>query len=85
MEAARTSETLVNFDQTTRSYNPEDSHLRTHRCENLKSNLRLAHSVVALPHPDQEPTSQGFNCVALCCSATIETLQWSDRSAQQHQ
>jgi hypothetical protein len=28
MEAARTSETLVNFYQTTRSYNPEDSHLR---------------------------------------------------------
>jgi hypothetical protein len=31
MEAARTSETLVNFYQTTRRYNPEDSHLRTHR------------------------------------------------------
>jgi hypothetical protein len=29
MEAARTSETLVNFYQTTRRYNPEDSHLRT--------------------------------------------------------
>jgi hypothetical protein len=27
MEAARTSETLVNFCQTTRRYNPEDSHL----------------------------------------------------------
>jgi hypothetical protein len=29
MEAARTSETLVNFYQTTRRYNPEDSNLRT--------------------------------------------------------
>jgi hypothetical protein len=36
MEAARTSETLVNFYQTTRRYNPEDSHLRTRR-ENLIS------------------------------------------------
>jgi hypothetical protein len=37
MEAARTSETLVNFYQTTRLYSPEDSHLRTYRRENLKS------------------------------------------------
>jgi hypothetical protein len=37
MEAAGTSETLVNFYQTTRRYNPEDSHLRTHRRENPKS------------------------------------------------
>jgi hypothetical protein len=28
MEAASTSETLVNFYQTTRRYNPEDSHLQ---------------------------------------------------------
>jgi hypothetical protein len=27
MEAARTSETLVSLYQTTRRYNPEDSHL----------------------------------------------------------
>jgi hypothetical protein len=39
MEAARTSETLVNFYQITRRYNPEDSHLRIHRRENLKSHL----------------------------------------------
>jgi hypothetical protein len=37
MEAARTSETLIIFYQTTRRYNPEDSHIRTHRRENLKS------------------------------------------------
>jgi hypothetical protein len=37
MEAACTSETSVNFYQTTRCYNPEDSRLRTRRRENLKS------------------------------------------------
>jgi hypothetical protein len=37
MEAARSSETLVNLYQTTRRYNPEDGHLRTNRRENLKS------------------------------------------------
>jgi hypothetical protein len=37
MEAAKTSETLVNFYQTTRCYNPEDSNLHTHRRENLRS------------------------------------------------
>jgi hypothetical protein len=42
MEAARTSETLVNFYQTTQCYNPEDSHLHTHRRENLKSYLEIA-------------------------------------------
>jgi hypothetical protein len=37
MEAASTSETSVNFYQTTWHYNPEDSHLHSRRCENLKS------------------------------------------------
>jgi hypothetical protein len=37
MEAASTFETLVSFYQTTRRYNPEDSHLHTCCCENLKS------------------------------------------------
>jgi hypothetical protein len=37
MEATSTSETSVNFYQTTRRYNPEDSHLHTRRRENLKS------------------------------------------------
>jgi hypothetical protein len=41
MEAARTSETLVTFYQTTRRYNPEDSHLHTHRRENLRSYVLL--------------------------------------------
>jgi hypothetical protein len=41
LEATRTSETLVNFYQTTRRYNPENSNLRTHRRENLKSFSQL--------------------------------------------
>jgi hypothetical protein len=36
MEAAGISETSVNFYQTTRRNNPEDSHLHTYRRENLK-------------------------------------------------
>jgi hypothetical protein len=39
MEAASTSETSVNFYQTTRRNNPEGSHLHTRRRENLKSHL----------------------------------------------
>jgi hypothetical protein len=39
MEAARTSETSVNFNQTTRHNIPEDNHLYTRRRENLKSVL----------------------------------------------
>jgi hypothetical protein len=37
MEAASTSETPVNFYQTTRRYNSEDRHLNTRRRENVKS------------------------------------------------
>jgi hypothetical protein len=36
VEAASTSESLVNFYQTTRRYKPEESHLRTHRWDYLK-------------------------------------------------
>jgi hypothetical protein len=39
MEATSTSETLVNFYQTTRHYNPEDSRLHTRRRVNLKSEI----------------------------------------------
>jgi hypothetical protein len=39
MGTASTSETSVNFYQTTRRNGPEDSHLHTRRPENLKSHL----------------------------------------------
>jgi hypothetical protein len=37
MEAVSTSETSVNFYQTTQPNNPEDSHLHTRHRENIKS------------------------------------------------
>jgi hypothetical protein len=40
---------LVNFYQTTRCYNPEDSNLHTHRLENLKSYMII--SVLPLSAP----------------------------------
>jgi hypothetical protein len=40
-EAASISETSVNFYQTTRRNNPEDSHLHIRRRENLKSHALL--------------------------------------------
>jgi len=41
MEVVRTSETSVNFNETTRRYIPEDSKLHTRRRENLKSHILL--------------------------------------------
>jgi hypothetical protein len=41
MEAESTCETSVNFYQTTRRYNPEDSHLHSRRRENLKYRINL--------------------------------------------
>jgi hypothetical protein len=43
MGTASTSESSVNFYQTIRRYNPEDSHLHTRRRENLKSYLIPTH------------------------------------------
>jgi hypothetical protein len=46
VQAPSTSETSVNFYQTTRRNNPEDSHLHTCRRENLKSHcLSTFHSI----------------------------------------
>jgi hypothetical protein len=49
MEAANTSETLVNFYQTTRRNKPEDSHLHTRRRENLKSHIIYSPRMAILP------------------------------------
>jgi hypothetical protein len=47
MEAASISETSVNFYQTTRRYNPEDSHFHNRRRENLKSYI-TEHGLTAI-------------------------------------
>jgi hypothetical protein len=39
MQTVQTSETFVNLHESTRRYNPEDSHLHTYCRENLKSYL----------------------------------------------
>jgi hypothetical protein len=44
-ETASTSETLVNFYQTTHHNNPEDRHLHTRRRENLKSHKFFCHFI----------------------------------------
>jgi hypothetical protein len=58
MEAARTSETLVNVYQTAWRYNPEDSHLRTHRLDNLKS---YTHQVISKCDNDKLPHSKNVD------------------------
>jgi hypothetical protein len=73
LEAARTSETLVNFYQTTRRYNSEDSNLRTHRRENFKSynqtcantnkGCSVAQSVKSGEVPESFALSSDLECI----------------------
>jgi uncharacterized membrane protein YciS (DUF1049 family) len=42
MEAIFSSETSVDFHQTTRRYIPEDGTLHNHRCDNLKSYMKIS-------------------------------------------
>jgi hypothetical protein len=44
MEAARTSETLVNFYQTTRCYNPEDSNLQINISLTFWNSINFIHN-----------------------------------------
>jgi hypothetical protein len=60
MEAVSFSETSVNFYATTRRYNPEDSHLRSHRRENLKSYLIYGFSQLLHTNSNQMPKNIGL-------------------------
>jgi hypothetical protein len=65
MEATRTSETLVNFYQSTRRYNPEDSHLRSQRRENLKSyliNIKFMQVMPLTTHHGQHQLTFKLRC-----------------------
>jgi hypothetical protein len=46
MKAARTSEMLVNFYQTTRRYNPEDSHLCIQHFKNPENHEIISHGLL---------------------------------------
>jgi hypothetical protein len=50
MVAESTTETLVNFNQTTRCNIPEDSHLHCHRRDNLKSQDALPDGIAGSWH-----------------------------------
>jgi hypothetical protein len=79
MEAASTSETSVNFHQTTRRNNPEDSHLHTCRRENFRSYLSnlLTGCIIHFPSHKHDiynqslaytaSTTYAFHKVATCC------------------
>jgi hypothetical protein len=48
IEAARSSETLVNFYQTTRRYNPEDSYLQLYSVLRQRINVMRFHAFTAV-------------------------------------
>jgi hypothetical protein len=61
MEAASTSETPENFYQTTRRYNPEDSHVHTRRHEKLKPHqVRLCFPYFNMYFRFQTDNDDGF-------------------------
>jgi hypothetical protein len=72
MEAARTSETLVNFYQTTRCYNPEDSNLQILYCINI-------HDEKLIPFIRNLETSSVFcntyRCEQLSAQALIKNVR----------
>jgi hypothetical protein len=79
MEAARTSEMLVNFYQTTRRYNPEDSHL--HRSGLLRQMESLVHNELTVVANDlrnferhiPQPPMTYDNKEKVCVTVTMRT------------
>jgi hypothetical protein len=72
IEAVSTSETSVNFYQTTRRNIPENSHLHTRRRENLKSQLQS----VYLKERERETKYQvGFEVLTAVSMKTVNFYQ----------
>jgi hypothetical protein len=88
MVAASTSETSVNFYQTTRHNIPEDSHLRTCRRENLKfyyflklTNFILFTAVLPLhidrvSRPKQLPNNRTAIDIDRCCTVKLVVVSY---------
>jgi hypothetical protein len=74
MEAASTSETSVNFYQTTRHNNPDDRHLHTRRRKNLKSHLVNLCGEVILG------SVRRFEALRILLIALMETASTSETS-----
>jgi hypothetical protein len=71
MEAARTYKTSVNFYQTSRRINPEDSHLLIRRCEKLKSHLVTLYTKTFYQQ-------LGLNCIKLFSNVIKDGVELSD-------
>jgi hypothetical protein len=86
MEAICFSEMLVDFQQTTRRYIPEDSIHHNHRCENLKSYILFEsyeiQSVVNL-HLNNAYTERSLHTyemlVLLCVGHNAATSIWANK------
>jgi hypothetical protein len=77
MEAVSTSETSVNFYQTTRPNIPEDSYLHTGRRENLKSHKTYVEPEEDSSHP-HIIFKIHFNIIFLLCHKHLENCYDDD-------
>jgi hypothetical protein len=69
MRAARNTETLVNFYQTTRRNNPEDSHLHTEIFFLSNSRINTTFAVPMSVYPQETETSHSPTFILFICSS----------------